>query len=671
MPKLIAEEGKLKGLTLSLEDGEEWLIGRDPETCQFLIEDPLASRKHLICRKAPQGILVENLSTTNPIEINQEEVAGQKLLHEGDTLKIGSTIFRFYTNDKEAEEASFEEKNDPSKTTEDEPMNHSQEEEPLKDKGEVNTSQVSANKIEESILPEEQQKEITDTPLEESKEHEQSKESEGIEDDSEDHVKRRDTLFDEEENNDELLAEIDFDIQETDRWLLKVIAGPNNGAEFTMQAGRTYSLGTDPATCDIIFHDTSVSRQHAKVQVLENDTLSIEDLKSRNGTLVDGEKIQGKKIFNPNSVVTLGTTSFVIFDREGEMQTIISPLLPSIVRFLQKEEETKPKEEIKKEEPLPPPPPPKPTMTSEELKEKAGTTLTAFILIGILTGLFGLTALGVVTLFKSEPIQVQEVYDPETLLKDALAPFPTVQYYYNKSNGSLLLVGHVLTDNAKKQLNYNLQGLKFIKNLDDSGIIIDEGVWQEINQIIAKNPKWRSVNIQATTPGNFVLSGYLKNRSDMEDLSEYLSANFNYLDLLENRVVVEENLANTVKAMLQNRGFKTLKTELVNGELTIKGSIPISQKGDYREVLEELKTISGIHQIQDLATDVEPEKSMIDITDRYEVSGISRRGSTLSVVVDGKIVTKGDFLDAMKITEITPQAVFLERDGVKYRINLK
>ncbi len=50
-----------------------------------------------------------------------------------------------------------------------------------------------------------------------------------------------------------------------------------------MQAGNNYVIGTDPQTCDIVFHDTSVSRQHARISVTPEDTLFIEvtDCKSR------------------------------------------------------------------------------------------------------------------------------------------------------------------------------------------------------------------------------------------------------------------------------------------------------------------------------------------------------------------------------------------------------
>ena len=97
--KLVAEEGLLKGLVLSLEDGDQWIIGRDPDACQLLVEDPSTSRKHLICRTSPEGILVENLSETNPTEVNEEKIKEPRLLRNGDAVKIGDGTFRFYTDD--------------------------------------------------------------------------------------------------------------------------------------------------------------------------------------------------------------------------------------------------------------------------------------------------------------------------------------------------------------------------------------------------------------------------------------------------------------------------------------------------------------------------------------------------------------------------------------------
>ena len=44
---LIAEEGPLAGLVISFEEGEEWLLGRDPDEATIVLEDPMVSRKHV------------------------------------------------------------------------------------------------------------------------------------------------------------------------------------------------------------------------------------------------------------------------------------------------------------------------------------------------------------------------------------------------------------------------------------------------------------------------------------------------------------------------------------------------------------------------------------------------------------------------------------------------
>ncbi len=126
------------------------------------------------------------------------------------------------------------------------------------------------------------------------------------------------------------LAEINFDPHRCGPLAAKVVGGPNHGL-ILHAIGNTFVIGTDPNSCDIVFHDTSVSRQHARISISGDEKLTIEDLKSRNGTLVDGEPLKGKPL-TPNAIVAMGTTSFVVYDREGEMQTIISPLLPSIVK---------------------------------------------------------------------------------------------------------------------------------------------------------------------------------------------------------------------------------------------------------------------------------------------------------------------------------------------------
>lgn len=818
--KLVAEEGIQKGLILSLDDGNEWVIGRDPDACQLLIEDPSASRKHLLCKKTPDGIFLQNLSTTNPVLINDEEVLEPRLLHNGDLVKIGAGAYRFYseeeaqlldqgeisqiinkdpngnelndqnifevdlsekakepakeeshqeTSESENEEPEFD--IDTSKTAEDTPakaqetISPEKKPEPIENNAELpefdieseteektfqNTQEPNLNAHSEDASLEEPEFEIEMPPEEEIKENlenssnmqnegnspdekteklsnleenveipeknvedlpettEKSLEmahQEGIDgqeskssgmdqeaqpSEQEDKDRNEMKTIDQPTENEEILQEdlepehisifdqsdekpiypeINFDLTETGRWLLKVVGGPNHGAEFTMQPASTYIIGTDPNSCDIVFHDTSVSRQHAKISVNEDETLTLEDLKSRNGTFVDGKPLTGKDTVPTNTLISMGTSSFVVYDREGEMQTIISPLLPSIVKVLK--EEPKEPAPVAEQAPLKPVEvaAPAPVVEPPKKKEHAHDVLGAFILIAIITGLFVIIGIGTTTLFKSQPVVTQQLIHPDRDLTQALAAFPNVKYSFNRSTGRLLLVGHVLTASDKNQLLYNLQGLNYIRSMDDSGVIIDEGVWREINQVLSQNPNWKGISIHSPTPGHFVISGYLKTRKQAEQLWDYISSNFPYLDLLEKRVIVEEDVVTSIGNNLQNNGFREVSIQMNEGEVILSGTIPSGKMMDFDKALASVKDIPGVRNIKNFVTELAPEQSLINISDKYEITGVSHLGSVTSVVINGRILTRGDVLDGMTITSIKPNAVFLEKDGTKYRID--
>lgn len=587
--KLIAEQGIMKGLVLSFDEGEEWIAGRDPDSSQLIIEDPEVSRKHLHFKKIAEGIIVENLSQTNPALINGEKINEPRLLQDGDLLTIGKGTYRYSLN----------------------------------------------GKLEENL---------EEPPME--SEH--------------------DSIFDENAPaGKDALAEINFEMVDTGRWLLKVIGGPNNGAEFAMQASNNYVIGTDPNTCDIVFHDTSVSRQHAKISITGEDTLFIEDLKSRNGTLLDGEPLKTKKQLMPNILVTMGTTSFLVYDREGNMQTIISPLLPSIVKVLQKEEPAKEQAAAeKKAESTPAPLPLSP------VKEKPVHNIGGLILITIIVALASILGIGITTLFKGEPVVVNEQVEPNKALSDVLAPFPSIKWSFNKNTGRLFLVGHLLTAGDRNQLLYNLQGLNFLKSRDDSGVIIDEYVWQDINQLLANNPNWKGITVQSPSPGHFVLLGYLQTRKQAEQLSQYMSENFRYLDLLQNKIVVDEDVISQVTANLQTLGLKNVAVQMSNGELTISGSVPSNKTNDLGRLVDTFRGIAGVRNVKNFVTEQPPEASLINISDKYSVTGYSHAGKqNLNVVINGRILSKGDSLDGMTITEIKPNAILLEKDRIKYQID--
>jgi len=700
--KFVAEEGSLQGLVLPLEDGDQWVIGRDPDSCQLIVEDPGTSRMHVICHMTDEGFTLENLSTTNPTRVNNEEIKDPHLLHNGDLVKIGNAVFRFYT-DSSAEDLKDE---GPSEGSQDSPEPSAEaldEEGP--GEGSQDAPEPSAEALDEEGPSEEGQEEpeqeFTDTdaihPVSSDIESEEpvpkpnqnlKPEPEGdmtetliqepqpvstqeVPDESQE--PSRNSVFDEEPADKFDVAKITFGLLDTGKWLLKVISGPNNGAEFSLQAGSSYILGTDPNICDLIFHDTSVSRQHVRIVITPSDTITIEDLKSRNGTMVDGTRLEGKQTISPNSIIAIGTSSFVIYDREAEMHTIISPLLPAIVKEIIEEPKGEKIADAAKSEQ---------ETETEEHKAEAGPavekeapyshviTLGGLIFMGILTGIFIVAGIGISTLFKNEPVAVEQSVDPVGALNNALSPFlSTVKYTYNKNTGQLLLIGHVLTTSDRNQLLYALQGLKFIKNLDDSGLVIDEGTWREFNQVIEKYPEWRGITIMSPTPGHFVVSGYLHKRTEADRLSEYLNANFPYPDLLEKRVVVDEDVISSVNNLLLNQGYRNIIVNLDNGEITLTGSVGVDKAPELNKLIPEIKKIQGVRNVRNLTTEVGHEESVINISGNYEVTGFSNQGGRLSVIINGRILMPGDSLDGMTITSIHGNVILLEKDNAKYRID--
>ncbi|MCE2982869.1 MAG: type III secretion system inner membrane ring subunit SctD, partial [Parachlamydia sp.] len=242
-------------------------------------------------------------------------------------------------------------------------------------------------------------------------------------------------------------------------------------------------------------------------------------------------------------------------------------------------------------------------------------------------------------------------------------------YSYNKNTGNLLLLGHVNNAAEKNQLMYNLAGLKFLKNIDDNGIIIDEYVWQEINSVLANNPAWRGITIHSPVAGQFILSGYLETRKQAEQLSDDISINFPYLDLLKKQLVVEEDVISQINVWLQELNLRNVVPKMTNGEVLFTGNAPTDRAAELADLIARTKKIQGVRLVTNNIKGQAAEMGVINISDRYEVTGQSRLGERYTVLINGRILSEGDMLDGMRITSIKPNGVFLEKEGAKYRID--
>ncbi len=106
--------------------------------------------------------------------------------------------------------------------------------------------------------------------------------------------------------------------------ILQVIAGENAGERHTL-SGEKAVLGRHP-DCDIVLDSGAVSRQHAQISLLSGEYF-IQDLGSRNGTIVNGQAIQAPHRLQDGDRLKICDLSFAFYrDQPSERK----PLAPNI-----------------------------------------------------------------------------------------------------------------------------------------------------------------------------------------------------------------------------------------------------------------------------------------------------------------------------------------------------
>lgn len=580
--KLIAILGSSKGLTLDLEEKDEWIIGRDPDQCNFVLDDTAVSRKHAIINKTDEGYVLKNLSATNPSEVNDQRV-DEYILEEGDEIKIGDSTFLFTA-------------------------------------------------LSEEDLKEEE--EAKETPEEIVKEEmpEEKAPSKSVEDLDE-------TIF--EENEEELPMPLVIE----SAFILKVVSGANAGSEFGMEKSKSYIIGKDSTLADIIFADLSVSGQNTKITIDENNNIFIQDLGSKNGTYVNNKQIKEKTKISSNDLITVGTTTFLIVEREAAQETIYSPA-PSFE--FEEEKEAK--------------------VAKETIWKKQFIPTRHLIIAGSFLVIFFVIFLSFFALFKAKDVQVVKK-QPVSEIKKVLKNYEDVEFSFNPSGANLFLVGHVASSVDKRELMYDINNLKFIQKVEDN-IVIDEYVTKDFNEVLSEDEDFRSVYLYSYQPGSFILEGFVKTPKNYQDLTDYINSNFSYLEKLQNKVIIDQVLQTQIATKLIQNDLSGIAFVLTGGKLVLSGSFDRNKTKAFNEVLEELKKTPGIYSIKNLAISSSETDARIDLSNKYKITGWAKYdGTNFSVVANGKIITTGDLLDGMVVTAINEKAVLLKKADLKYKIN--
>ena len=72
------------------------LVGRGDD-CDIRIQDNSVSRRHASIEPVPEGYMVSDLASTNGTFVNDKQLDGPRLVHDGDYLRVGNCIYRYLT----------------------------------------------------------------------------------------------------------------------------------------------------------------------------------------------------------------------------------------------------------------------------------------------------------------------------------------------------------------------------------------------------------------------------------------------------------------------------------------------------------------------------------------------------------------------------------------------
>lgn len=105
--KLVVLAGAKEGAEIPLKK-DKFVIGRAKD-CTLRAGSDAISRHHCALMKSAEGISVRDLGSRNGTYVNEEKIAGETLLKDGDNLRVGTLEFRFdaaQAKSKKAEKAA-------------------------------------------------------------------------------------------------------------------------------------------------------------------------------------------------------------------------------------------------------------------------------------------------------------------------------------------------------------------------------------------------------------------------------------------------------------------------------------------------------------------------------------------------------------------------------------
>ena len=284
-------------------------------------------------------------------------------------------------------------------------------------------------------------------------------------------------------------------------------------------------IGSDLFASDINIMDLSISAKHAEISLDKGgNKLFIEDLKSKNGTSINGKSIQNKSLIKNGDVVRLGVSSFIVVDSTVQSSTIdiqaeekdaydiegrASGKTPGLMSDYIEAKTA----EMKKFSYI--------SYIFRWLRNNGSSVLGPLIISLVGIAFIASSCVLMYMVFKSEDnIMMQEMY-PERKIAKAISGYDGIKFMYSRGAGNLLLSGNLVTNKEHKDILYKVAGLECIRTLIDR-VVVDEHRISEVIDAIYYKPAWRSVRAISKGPGVIEFLGFVKNTKELKDLMNYI-----------------------------------------------------------------------------------------------------------------------------------------------------
>ncbi len=103
----------------------------------------------------------------------------------------------------------------------------------------------------------------------------------------------------------------------------RILSGPDEGARFPLAGtSREWSVGRSK-DCDLVLNDANVSRKHAIIKKDWNG-IAVQDLGSKNGVLVNDQKIGRPRRLKDQDELTVGPIKLVFIDPDADLMASLS-----------------------------------------------------------------------------------------------------------------------------------------------------------------------------------------------------------------------------------------------------------------------------------------------------------------------------------------------------------